>query len=245
VVLSVDGNIAPQLVQMARNHCERVILDTWRPALAALILDETALPVPDYWQDSERCANVLVSSTALRYRPRLFDGWRAKRAEGALAILCGPDDNDRAGLDILINVLARLETDALTLAAAPGAPFERDFFGRLRAGRRPRLFFAIGRDASAHALCEAFAIIFRTPCLHLSNAGFPYLIPQQDGVPALCETYADIACKVADPELLANSAPVHREDTGWSRYKAALTMRLAEDRKFVPPKRIEIANPPQ
>ncbi|HEX4160541.1 MAG TPA: glycosyltransferase [Rhizomicrobium sp.] len=227
VVLSVDGSLAPQLLQIARSHCLRVILDTWRSALAATTLTETALPVPDYWQDWEQGTDVLVSATALRYRPRLFEGWRAKRAEGSLAILCGPDSKDRNGVEILIDGITNIEPEALTLAAAPDAPFERDFFARLLAGRRPRLFFAIGRNAAAHALCEAIGIIFRTPCLHFSDADLPILLQTEDGMPVLCETYADIARHAGDPERLAEILPIHRSDTGWNIYKERLIDRLA------------------
>jgi hypothetical protein len=236
-VLSVDGETAPLLRQAAAERCARVILDTWRPALAAIAACETTLPAPDYWPAFERHTDALLSTTALRYRPRFLDAWRARRAEGALAVLCGPDDDDRAGLELLIRRFTGLESGGvLTLAEAPHAPFAEDFFVRLSAGRRPRLFLAIGRDAPARALCQALGTLFRTPCIHLANSDFPCLIRRDDGTAELCETYADFARNAADdPELVRRSAPAHRDDTGWTRYEAALALRLAGDRKYASP----------
>jgi hypothetical protein len=236
VILSVDGESARVLRQAAAERCSRIILDTWRAALAEIAACETTLPVPDYWPAFERDTDALLSMMALRYRPRFLDSWRANRAEGVLAVLCGPDDGDRVGLEILTRHSASLKSSSvLTLATIPRAPFEQDFFIRLREATRPRLIIAIGSDASARALCEALGTIFRIPCIHLASAHFPCLTTREDGTPTLCESYADFArSAAADPEVLRRFTPAHREDTGWSGYKADLARRLAEDRKYPP-----------
>jgi hypothetical protein len=230
VILSVDGEAGPLLWKAATERCAHVTLDTWRPTLAEIAAGQTSVPAPDYWSAfGENSEGVLLSTTALRYCPRFLDTWKAARPDGTLVILCGPDDTDRAGLELLIARVAGLErAEIITLAVAPGAPFAADFLGRLRSARRPAVFLAIGADANALALCDAFGAIFVTPCLHLASALFPSLVVRRDGSLSVCEAYGDLAENAADVAILARGAPTHREDTGWGRYKAQLVARLAE-----------------
>ncbi|HEX3663645.1 MAG TPA: glycosyltransferase [Rhizomicrobium sp.] len=230
VILSVDGNAAPQLLEAATERCAHVTLDTWRPALAAIAAKQTSVPMPDYWAEFDgNGEGILLSMTALRYRPRFLDRWRASRPEGALVILCGPDSSDRAGAELLLARMPGLEgSDVITLAAVRGAPLERDFFERLRAGPRPAVFLAIGDDANALALLDALGNIFSAPCLHFAGARFPSLLAGRDERLFICESYADLAEKAAGLAVLGQSPSVHREDTGWGRYKGALEMRLGK-----------------
>ena len=114
------------------------------------------------------------------------------------------------------------QAEILTLAAAPGAPFARDFFERLRACRRPEALLAIGSDRNALALCDALGNIFGAPCLNLANKDFPSLLVRKDGRLCVFEAYGDIAENAADIAVLAGCVPTNREDTGWSRYKSEL-----------------------
>jgi glycosyltransferase involved in cell wall biosynthesis len=228
IILSVDGESGLHLEQAATTRCAHVTLDTWRPALAAIVGRQTAVPAPDYWTAfEENSEGVLLSLTSLRYRPRFLDGWKAARPEGILIILCGPDESDRAGIRLLTARVAGLErAEVITLSDSSGAPFARDFFEHLRACRRPAIFLAIGADANARALCEALGTIFAAPCLHLADAHFPLLVVRKDGTLGVCDSYGDFADNAAGIAILAGSAPTHREDTGWSRYKAQLVRRL-------------------
>ena len=230
VILSLDGDAGPLLWKAATERCAHVTLDTWRPALAEIAAGHSSVPAPDYWAAfEENSEGVVLSMTALRYRPRFLDGWKAARPDGSLVILCGPVESDRTGLELLLaraTGLARAEV--ITLAAAPGAPFAGDFLGRLRSARRPAVFLAIGADANALALCEALGAIFAAPCLHLAKALFPSLVVRKGGTLCVCEGYGDLAESAADIAILAGGAPTHRDDTGWGRYKEQLVARLAE-----------------
>jgi hypothetical protein len=229
IIISIDGEAGPRLAQNAGARCKYVTLDTWRAALANAAIQQSAAPTPDYWPVFDRNgANVLLSTTALRYAPRILDTWKAQRPEGTIVILCGLDESDKDGLDLLLTVMTGLEPGSVvTLSASPGAPYERHFFDRLRACRRPAVILAIGADTQAVRICEALGTCFSAPCLPVSAARFPVLTVRKDGSPSLCETYAEFARNSADPIVLARSVPTHREDTGWSTYKESLTRRLA------------------
>ncbi|HEY3638821.1 MAG TPA: glycosyltransferase [Rhizomicrobium sp.] len=228
IIISVGGKVAPLLCQAAAERCKYVTLDTWRAALSKIAAQNTAVPTPDYWPAFDGSSNgLLLSMTALRYRPRFLDGWKAARPEGTIVILCGPEDDDRAGLQLLTDRMAGFQpSGVVTLAASPGGAFEADFFERLRACPRPAVFLAVGADARSLAICDAIAMIFSAPCLHVSNAQFPRLIVQRDGRLSVCESYADFARNGSNLELLAQAAPINREDTGWSRYKEQLVKRV-------------------
>ena len=233
VILSVDGERAHPLREAATERCTHVTLDTWRPALAEIAAEHTSIPAPDYWSAFEKNSDgILLSMTALRYRPRFLDGWKAQRPSGTLTILCGPDDSDWAGLELLTAQVKGLDAGkTVTLAAVPGTALEPQFFAQLRVHRRPAVFLAIGTDTNALALCDALGNIFAAPCLHIANAQFPSLIPRKDGTLFLCEAYAELADNAADIEILAQSPSIHREDTGWGRYKERLVARLAGARE--------------
>jgi glycosyltransferase involved in cell wall biosynthesis len=228
IVLSVNGEAGPVLWQASSDRCAHVTLDTWRPALAKIAAGHSSVPAPDYWAAfDENSEGLLLSMSALRYRPRFLDGWKAARPDGTLIILCGPDEIDIAGSELLKALRSGLEqAEILTLAAAPGAPFARDFFERLRACRRPEALLAIGSDRNALALCDALGNIFGAPCLHLANKDFPSLLVRKDGRLCVFEAYGDIAENAADIAVLAGCLPTNREDTGWSRYKSELVQRL-------------------
>ncbi|HTW31953.1 MAG TPA: glycosyltransferase [Candidatus Sulfotelmatobacter sp.] len=228
IILSVDGGAAAILWQVATERCTHVTLDTWRPALAEIAAAQSSVPAPDYWSAfEENSGNLVLSMTALRYSPRFMDRWKALRPEGTLVILCGPDESDRTGLELLLPCMRGLQPErVLTLAAARDAPFERDFFEHLRGCRRPAVFLGVGADARAMAICAALGTIFAAPCLHIAAAQFPALFVRRDGTPFICEGYADFAESAADPTILAASAPTNREDTGWSRYKEQLVRRV-------------------
>jgi glycosyltransferase involved in cell wall biosynthesis len=221
IALSVEGALGRALWERLAGRFPYLSVDLWVSSLADIPPEDEA--GADVWvthkNGGDARSGLPLSLNALRYEPYGLAGWTKGEHQAEIWIArCGSDAGGTAAIELIRSALdGTVATSLVDLdvfaAAKPGEGFES-----IRGRPVPSLILAMGSDRRAAQVWRCVAQQAGIAFLHLHDAAFPLLLPDEDGSPVLCASYGGAARHIAALSDLTLPEATHSGDTGWHTY---------------------------